>query len=160
MQANAQPADLLNRLKAKAKTLYSDTVSPIGRQDWWIGFGGIVLAQLIVSSPLKVFAFGSTGSSFAIGICQLVAAAVVFLPFRNLTLKRLHARNRPSVLFWVFFLPGLVMSLGYLLGLNGAVDDSARLSITPFGQILNLATLAAFIWMVIELGIRNKPVTH
>lgn len=160
MQSNARPADFLNQLKAMRKTLYSDTLGPISRQEWWIGFVGIVLIQLIVSSPLKLLAFDSTGSSFAIGTCQLIVAAVVFFPFRNLTRKRLHARNRSIDLFWVFFLPGVVMSLGFLLGLNGFVDASAHPSLNAFGQLLNLATLASFLWMVIELGIRNTRVSH
>ena len=107
---------------------------------------------------MKSFAFDSTGSSFAIGTCQLIATVVAFIPFRNLIQKRLHACNRPSGLFWVFFLPSLVMSLGFLLGVNGSVDEAARLSPNLFGQIINLVTVASVLWMIFELGMRRKYV--
>lgn len=139
-----------------AKRLYTDSSAPFTRQDWWIGLIGIFLMKFVIAGGLKVLAFHSHASNVAIGICQLLAAGLLFFPFRNLTFNRLKAIGRPQHLFYLFFLPGVILSFGILTSLAGTIDNAARFTPNFLGQTLNIVTLIAVIWMFVELGILNR----
>ncbi len=141
--------------------LYTTTEGRINRKTWWLGVIGMIVMSLIVSVILKVFAgiLGLTKSTFGQGLISLALIAILFVPYKALTLKRLHDRSRPEVLFWVFIAPSILSPLLMMLGLSGSTLDMSVLGqdVPMFkpnflGSLVNLASLVIGIWGLVELG--------
>lgn len=143
----------LSKMLSVLRQLYLDQNGTIERRSWWLGIFGIFLAQFFVTAIVRFLVFESAASSFAVGVCQLVGAAILFIPLRTLITKRLRTRGRPEPLFWAFFIPGVAVSIAMALGIAGIVDSAANYSPNLLGQVLIVFTHIATIWMFIELGI-------
>ena len=141
--------------------LYLSSEGRISRKTWWLGAIGIVILAIVLGMVFGVVG-GATGlatSNFGIGLIGLISIAIFFVPYRSLTLKRLHDRNRPENLFWIFIAPSIVSPLLQMLGLSGGMGE-----VEMFGQTVesyrpnmlgNLVSLASFgigIWALVELG--------
>ena len=143
--------------------LYTTTDGRICRKTWWLGVIGMVIISIVLSMVLAVpfqFISGGNMSGFTQGIMELILLGIFFVPYRALTLKRLHDRNRPENLFWIFYAPSLASAAVKILGIGGSMATTQIFgqsveAYTPnmIGQLVNLASMGIGIWALIELGI-------
>ena len=143
------------------KDLYTTTTGRISRKTWWLGSIGLVIIVIIISFVLGAV-FGVTGlanSAFGNGLLSLAMLAIMFIPYRALTLKRLHDRNRPENLFWIFLAPSIASAVLMMLGLSGSMQtismfgqEASGFQPNMLGNLVNLASLGVGIWALVELG--------
>ncbi|MEL7486670.1 MAG: DUF805 domain-containing protein [Pseudomonadota bacterium] len=142
--------------------LYLSADGRISRKTWWLGAIGVVVISIIVGAVFGAIGgvIGFTGSAFGIGILSLVSLAILFVPYRSLTYKRLHDRNRPENLFWIFLAPSIISPLLQMFGLSGGIGEVEFFgqSVETFqpnmlGNLISLASFGVMIWMIIELGV-------
>ena len=102
---------------------------------------------------------GLMSSGFGQGLYSLIMMAIIFVPYRALTYKRLHDRNRPENLFWVFIGPSIASSVLMILGLSGSVQKIELLGTSTemfqpnmLGNLVSLISVGVGIWSLIELG--------
>jgi len=141
--------------------LYTTTTGRISRKTWWLGSIGMIVVGFILAMVVGAI-FGVTGlasSSFGNGLMSLLFLGIFFVPYRALTLKRLHDRNRPENLFWIFIAPQIVLGVLTTLGLAGSVQSQQIFGQTVeafqynmLGNLLNLIGLGVGIWSLVELG--------
>ncbi len=141
--------------------LYTSAEGRINRKTWWLGTIGLVVIMFVFGLVFGVvMAFtGLSNSSFGVGLSSLVILAVAFVPYRSLTLKRLHDRDRPETLFWVFIGPSILLSLLTMLGLAGSVgtqivfgQEVEGFQYNALGNAVNLVSIGVGIWSLVELG--------
>lgn len=144
------------------KQFYLDPTGRIPRKAWWLGAIGLSIIAFFVQIFIGIIGgiFGLQKTLFGQGIMTLGVLAVLCAPYYALTMKRLHDRNRPQTLFWIFFAPAVISSLLMMTGLAGDLQE-----VTLFGQKVaaykpnmlgTLATLASAgvaIWELVELGV-------
>lgn len=142
--------------------LYLSADGRISRKTWWLGAIGVVVISIIVGAVFGAIGgvIGFTGSAFGIVILSLVSLAILFVPYRSLTYKRLHDRNRPENLFWIFLAPSIISPLLQMFGLSGGIGEVEFFgqSVETFqpnmlGNLISLASFGVMIWMIIELGV-------
>lgn len=143
------------------KFLYGDPRGRISRKTWWLGAIGLIIISIVVNMVLGVVAtaFGLSKSAFGIGLMSLIAVAVLFFPYYALTVKRLHDRSRPTVLFWLFFAPSILSSLLMMLGVAGEMGtvhlfgtEAPAFQPNALGQAVTLLSFGVGVWALVELG--------
>lgn len=141
--------------------LYLDPRGRIARKAWWLGTIGLViiaiLIQIVISTAGSVF--GMHKSLFGQGLMALAVIAAIYVPYYALTLKRLHDRGRPELLFYLFIGPSIAMALLTIVGLTGTMQEVeifGQKAVAPkynlLGKSLNLAGVAVGLWALVELG--------
>ncbi|MEM9169428.1 MAG: DUF805 domain-containing protein [Pseudomonadota bacterium] len=145
------------------KTLYTSTEGRINRKTWWLGVIGMIIVSFVVALVLSLpaaFATGGQMGPFTQGLLNLVLTGLFFVPFRALTLKRLHDRDRPENLFWVFLAPTVVSSLLMMVGLTGSMQETEFFGQTTtmyqanlLGNAIGVVSFGVGIWSLIELGV-------
>lgn len=141
--------------------LYTTTSGRINRKTWWLGSIGMMIIVFIISFVLGII-FGMGGlmtSSFGNGLMSLILIAIIFVPYRALTLKRLHDRSRPEVLFWAFIGPSILLATVTTLGLAGSMGSQEVFGqsvevfkYNTFGNLINFVSIGVGLWALIELG--------
>lgn len=143
------------------KFLYTDPRGRISRKTWWLGAIGLFVIMIVVNLVLGVVAtaVGLANSAFGIGLMSLAAVALLFLPYYALTLKRLHDRSRPTMLFWVFYAPSVVYSLLIMLGVAGGMgtvrmfgQEAQAFQPNALGHAVQGISLVVGLWALVELG--------
>lgn len=137
------------------KALYTTFDGRISRKPYWIGTLLLVGVILIVWWGIAIFVspFGTSIKSQA--VLQLVFTAIIIYPLTAVMVKRLHDRNRPSILAAVYWAPSFAQIIGDLLGITGGMST---LNGTPvylpntLGWIILAITMIIGIWALIELG--------
>ena len=144
--------------------LYTSTAGRINRKAWWLGTIGLVIIFFIlggVAGGLAAIVVGEdfVSSAFGEGLLQLIFLAVMFVPYRALTVKRLHDRSRPENLFLVWFLPSVVLAVAMTLGLAGSYGSQTFVGVEVeamqynlLGKLLNVIALVVGLWSLVELG--------
>ena len=141
--------------------LYTTTTGRIGRKTWWLGVIGLAIIGLIISVVMVSIlgAMGLMTSGFGQGLASLALVAIFFVPYKAMTYKRLHDRNRPENLFWIFIGPSIVSAVLMMLGISGSVQSIEMLGTVTegfkpnmLGNLVNLVSTGIAIWALIELG--------
>lgn len=130
--------------------LYLTTDGRIGRQDFWMGVIGLVVAGIVIS-VIVGFLFGwmTTGGQWAIFVVQLAFAYLGYC----LMAKRFQDRDKPGMYAAIVVGINIVISLLTLFGIAGPPESPNVL-----GWIFNLIAFAIGIWILIELGILRGTV--
>ena len=142
--------------------LYFSADGRISRKVWWLGSIGLTIIAIVIGLVLG-FAAGLTGfvnNLFGAGLTELALIALIFIPYRSLTYKRLHDRSRPEALFWAFIGPSIVSPILMLLGLSGSWETmelfgqvAEGFKRNALGEIVSLAVIGVGLWSLVELGI-------
>jgi uncharacterized membrane protein YhaH (DUF805 family) len=125
-------------------SLFNSFNGRIGRQTFWIGFGVLLVAELICHALAEEI----QGDRLS----AIVDLAFTYPEFA-VALKRGHDRNMPLWLLILFFGAGAVLDLLTVLEMTGNDDQPSLLSLLialPF-TVLGLALLA-------ELGFRRGTI--
>jgi len=152
--------------------LYAATAGRISRKTWWLGVIGFTIIALVVN--LLVSSIGSmaglASTAFGLGVLTFITLVILFVPYRALTLKRLHDRSRPEILFWAFFAPSALSALLMMIGLTGSMQTMVMFGQTVpafrpngFGVLFSVIQLGVGLWALFELGIAKGqagPNTH
>ncbi|MCC6000490.1 MAG: DUF805 domain-containing protein [Pararhodobacter sp.] len=134
----------------------------IARGQWWIGvivlFVALLIASFIIAALFGTGFFGSL-LTFALSVAALYPAVA-------LATKRLADRGKPAMpRVALFYGPGLLSSLMATFGigyrpmnmgqLGGAQMPGMETMMVPglLATLVGFATLVAFVWAIIELGI-------
>lgn len=143
------------------KYLYAETKGRISRKAWWLGAIGIVIIAIILTVILSVVGAttGLSRSTFGLGLIMLISIAVPFWPYYALTLKRLHDRERPEALFWIFIAPSVLSAALVMLGVTGKMGVAELFghsapAFQPNGLGRSIAVVSAGVklWALVELG--------
>lgn len=138
------------------KYLYTAFDGRISRKPFWLGAIVLFLAGLALS---LVVVWPLTALSAGLGkILSLLLSLLLLYPGIALSTKRLHDRNKPVALVWIFVAPGLIYQVADLLGLvTRAVSIQGQTLLVPtaIGTVLGLISLVVGIWALITLGIRK-----
>ena len=130
--------------------LYLTTDGRIGRQDFWMGVIGLVVAGIVISVIVSwLFGWMTTGGQWAIFIVQLAFA----YPGYCLMAKRFQDRDKPAMYAAIVVGINIVLSLLSLFGLTG--DPAAP---NALAMVFGLISLAIGIWILVELGILRGTV--
>ena len=130
--------------------LYLTTDGRIGRQDFWIGVAGLIVAGVIIG--LVVWAVAGI-PSFLGQLLSFIGQLILAYPGYCLMAKRFQDRNRPGVTAAIPIGVNLVIALIQLTGLAGPMANPNFL-----GVLLSWVTLGIFIWVLVELGILRGTV--
>jgi uncharacterized membrane protein YhaH (DUF805 family) len=125
-------------------SLFNSFSGRIGRQTFWIGFGVLLVAELICHALAEEI----QGDRLS----AIVDLAFTYPEFA-VALKRGHDRNMPLWLLMIFFGAGAVLDLLTVLEMTGNDDQPSLLSLLialPF-TVLGLALL-------VELGFRRGTI--
>ncbi|MCK9517010.1 MAG: DUF805 domain-containing protein [Ottowia sp.] len=138
------------------KYLYTSFDGRINRKPFWLGAIGLFVVGLVLS---LVVVGPLTAVSVSLGkILSLLLSLILLYPGIALCIKRLHDRDKPVGLVWVFIAPGLVYQVADLLGLatrTMSVQGQVVPVPTVIGTVLGLVSLVVGIWALITLGIRK-----
>ncbi len=144
--------------------LYTSTAGRISRKVWWLGTIGLIIIFFILGivfgGVLGVVAGPEFGSSaFGEGVLELIFLAIMFVPYRALTVKRLHDRSRPEMLFLVWLAPSVALAVAKVLGVAGSYGPTTMFGVpieamqyNLLGKALNVTTLVFGLWSLVELG--------
>ena len=138
------------------KYLYTSFDGRINRKPFWLGAIGLVVVGLVLS--LVVVAPLAAVSASLGKILSLLLSLILLYPGIALSIKRLHDRNKPVGLIWIFVAPGLIYQVVDLLGLatrTMSVQGQVMPVPTAIGIVLMLVSLGVGIWALITLGIRK-----
>ena len=126
--------------------LYGSTEGRIGRQSYWIGIVGFIIAWLIIYLIVNAL----------FGVLTPTGRVVVFIvqlflvyPTYALMAKRLQDRGKPPN--YVAIAIGLSVLIN-LLDLLGLTRSEVIAQPNLLGWILNIALLIVAVWFLIELG--------
>lgn len=138
------------------KTLYTSFDGRINRKPFWLGAIGLFVAGVVLS---LVVVWPLTALSTSLGkIVSLLLSLLLLYPAVALCVKRLHDRDKPVTLLWIFIAPGLAYQVADLLGLaTRALSIQGKVVMVPtlIGTVLGLISLAVGIWALITLGLRK-----
>ncbi len=141
--------------------LYTNAEGRINRKTWWLGTLGLIVLMFIFGLVFGVVMAVTrlSESSFGVGLSSLVLLAVAVVPYRSLTLKRLHDRSRPEGLFWIFIAPSILLAILTMFGLAGSIgtqtifgQDVEGFQYNALGGAVNLVSTGVGIWSLVELG--------
>jgi uncharacterized membrane protein YhaH (DUF805 family) len=148
------------------KGLFTSFNGRINRKKWWIGT--LVLFLLFFLIWFLLLRYFDIRLSDALDpsttpernlanwrnaqIVQIAAVLIVAFPVTALIKKRLHDRNRPDWLLYIFWTPTLLGLLLNLFGLRYMLSDVDVVS-TWAGSLVDIASGLIAIWAVVELGI-------
>lgn len=146
------------------KALYMTFDGRIGRKPFWLGIMGLLAAAVVLSlAVVPPLASLSPGLG---DIAGLLLSAALLYPGVALATKRLHDRDKPVALIWLFVVPGLAYQIADVLGLvvrTLVIQGQVALVPTPIGIVLGLLSLVTGIWALVTLGLRKGttgPNTH
>ena len=141
--------------------LYTNTDGRINRKTWWLGFIGLTIISILIGIVLGVVAglMGSIQSAFLNGLISLLILAILFVPYRAITYKRLHDRSRPEILFLIFIGPQILLSILTMVGLAGGPgtqvffgQEIETFKYNVLGNALNAISTVVGLWSLVELG--------
>ena len=130
--------------------LYLTTDGRIGRQSFWIGFIGLVIASIVINVIVGAL-FG--WASFAILLVGFIVQVVLAYPGYALMAKRFQDRGKPSIYAAIVIGISVLFAFLAVIGLTGAPGVP-----NAFGMLTGLIEVAIGIWIVIELGILRGTV--
>lgn len=129
--------------------LYLTTEGRIGRQDFWMGILGFVVAGIILSIIIYAIA-GST--SVTARVLNFVVQLLFAYPSYALLMKRFQDRDKPGSYAII------IVGLSLLSGVINLFWVGAPMQGGFFGAIVGIVILAIVIWVVVELGILRGTV--
>lgn len=130
--------------------LYLTTDGRIGRQSFWMGILGLIVAGIVVSVILGlILGWQTTAGQWAFFLVQLALA----YPSYCLMAKRFQDRDKPAMFAAAVIGINILFSLLMLFGVGGPPEAPSML-----GWIMNLIGLAIGIWILVELGILRGTV--
>lgn len=127
----------------------------INRAKYWAGALVLMVILLVVWFVVAGLLFGGAGPMSQVTL-QLIFLVIVIYPMTALMVKRLHDRDRPTMLVAVFWAPSIVQLLGDATGLTSqATDIGGQTVMLPntLGWIVLGISMIVGIWALIELGI-------
>ena len=128
----------------------------INRTQWWIGIVALVVAVVVVNLAIAaLFGDGLIGR-FLILIVSLGA----LWPVTALASQRLHDRGQPALpRVALFYGPGALLSVinAFNIGFRPMRLPDGTVTMMPglWVSLLGLVSLAAFVWALVELGLRE-----
>ncbi len=131
--------------------LFTSFEGRISRKPYWISIL-IMVAIVIVLSIVLAFVLGGGGGV----MLQIAILVVLAYPATALMVKRLHDRDRPSILVAVFWAPSVLSLLGQATGISGTMSDVYGTPVfqpNMLGWIIMGLGLVVGIWALVELGI-------
>lgn len=141
--------------------LYTDPKGRIPRKTWWLGTLGLVVIAFLIQLVVGMIgtALGLHKGLFGQGVITLAVIAAIYVPYHALTIKRLHDRGRPEILFYVFIAPSIAVAILSMAGLTGSMQEAEifgqKAAIPKYnllGKSLNLISFGIGLWSLIELG--------
>ena len=130
------------------KHLLTNFDGRIGRQQFWIGIGVMVVGAIILSLLL--------GATIGPRFGGLIMSLAILYPVAALYSKRLHDRSKETMPWLAIFLgPSIIANIFLALGIgykSTVVAGQTVMMPGMLGGILSLATLAVGIWALVELG--------
>jgi uncharacterized membrane protein YhaH (DUF805 family) len=125
----------------------------ISRKTFWLGFSILAVAGLLLMSALTRL-FGIPVEDMAlqtspkrVQLLHLLLGLLTLWPSFAVALKRLHDRNRKTILLVVFFILNFLITLMQYFDFAGTPRQPAG----PF-LALSLIMLALAVWLIVELG--------
>lgn len=135
------------------KYLFTSFNGRIGRQQFWLGILGIVIASfaLIIILGLTIGYFLPTT------LVSLIGTIIIFYPSLALSMKRLHDRNKAAKPWaYIFFGPGILMQLMQITGIGFTTSTFAGEEIVmPSNGLVTIFTVvgaAIGLWALVEFG--------
>lgn len=128
----------------------------INRKQWWLGIVILVVAVVLIGAVVTaLFGNGLIGR-----FLMLVISLGALWPALALASRRLHDRGHALLpRAAVFYGPGAVLSVlnAFNIGFRPMRLPDGSMTMMPglWVSVLGLVSLAAFIWAVIELGVRE-----
>ena len=141
--------------------LYLDPKGRISRKTWWLGAIGLLILAIIANMVLSTVGavIGLNKSAFGVGLLSLLSLAIFFVPYYSLTVKRLHDRSRPTMLFWAFIGPSILSALLMMMGVSGSMgtvemfgQQAPAFRPNAVGGAVGFLGLAVGLWALVELG--------
>ena len=129
--------------------LYLTTEGRIGRQDFWMGILGFVVAGIILSIIIYAVA-GST--SFTARLLNFIVQLLFAYPSYALLMKRFHDRDKPESYAVIIVGLSLLSGVTNLFWVGGPMQGGF------FGAIVGIVILGILIWVIVELGILRGTV--
>ena len=130
--------------------LYLTTEGRIGRQTFWIGIVGLIVASIVINIIVGAL-FGWI--SFPTRLIQFIVQLAFAYPAYALMARRFQDRAKPATYAAVLIGINILYSLLALLGLIGAPGVP-----NMFGMLAGVVMLVVAIWIIVELGILRGTV--
>lgn len=143
----------------------------INRAKWWLGSAILFVAALIIGflilpliglSLMKSYVADGTDPAVTAAamrtgaIASLIMVVIFAYPTTALMVKRLHDRDRPTILAYVFWTPTVLNVILGLLGLSFALTEVNGVPVAAPSTLSWIVSLLGFvigIWALVELGI-------
>lgn len=137
-------------------SLFMQFEGRISRKSFWFGFLAIIGVAIVLSWVALPYAIsGGVVSRLVLFLLSLV----LLYPVAAIVIKRLHDRDKPALpLTLVFLVPGVVANLLRALNIGYQTVELGGQQIMVPGTgayVLSLITMAAALWMIVELGCRK-----
>jgi uncharacterized membrane protein YhaH (DUF805 family) len=125
----------------------------IGRQDWWIGIGILV----VIAIGLVLITGFIFGDGFFGRLIQLTLSLFMLALFAGVSVRRLHDRNKAANPWLIIFVaPSLLYNVMFLLGIGFTRIEFMGQSLMMPGflaRVVMFASAVVGIWALVELGI-------
>jgi uncharacterized membrane protein YhaH (DUF805 family) len=119
--------------------LYFSTDGRIGRQSWWIGLIGVIIAGIVLSIILGLI-IGQLWGNF-------ITTLLLAYPYYALLAKRFQDRDQPGTYAAIPIGLGLLSTLLGAIGLTGTPE-----SLNVLGIILGVIGVIVGIWVLVVCG--------
>ncbi|WP_434055779.1 MAG: DUF805 domain-containing protein [Roseibium sp.] len=135
-------------------SLLFSTAGKIGRGRFWVGFGVLFVAGVLLSLLVTglVLAMGQLGQWIGFGILLLF-----LYPAVALSMKRLRDRGRANIRLWLlaYFAPGTLVNFAQTAGIGFTREEIGGLTVsspTALGGTLVFLAFFAFVVAIVDLG--------